>query len=306
MTSVGTDPIDWHEVESAKSPGRAAANGVIATRIDALGDRRGDSLAARERDSQEETVRMMVADRVVVAGVLSALAFVLSVRMLKVARYTDVVTMEGTLVGLLVRSSQGVPVRRFLGVPYAQSTAGIHRFGMPIPLYKFPGLRYEALEHGPPCTQWLNDSVVGSENCLSLAIWAPTVTESTAPKKPVVVVLTGEWFETGSNSDHDWTELAALADSVVVSVNHRLGVMGFFKPDTSDAAHDVAFEDVQVAVDWTRRNAAALDGDPDALMALGRGSGAFMLAVTMISREYYLDFRRMLLQVSGAPLLCFA
>ncbi|KAH6940528.1 hypothetical protein HPB50_000549 [Hyalomma asiaticum] len=105
-----------------------------------------------------------------------------------------------------------------------------------------------------------------------------------------------EWFETGSNSDYDWTELAALADSVVVSVNHRLGVMGFFKPDSSDAVHDVAFEDLQLAVDWTRRNAAALDGDPDDLMALGLGSGAFMLAVTMISREHRLDFRRMILQ----------
>ncbi|XP_075528092.1 acetylcholinesterase 4-like isoform X1 [Dermacentor variabilis] len=72
--------------------------------------------------------------------------------------------------------------------------------------------------------------------------------------------------------------------------------MGFFKPDSSDVVYDVAFKDLQLAVDWTRRNAAALDGDPEALMALGRGSGAFMLATTMISREHHVGFRRMLLQ----------
>lgn len=296
MRSVGTSPIDWPDRTPAESPYRATSNDATGVDSDVLDNYKRISSLVRERNSQQQTVRMVVANRLVVAGLLSALAFVLSVRMMKVAHYTDVVTMEGTLVGLLVRSSQGVAVRRFLGVPYAKSTTGSHRFGMPVPLHNFPALRYEALEHGPPCTQWLNDSVVGSEDCLSLAIWAPTVTESTARKKPVVVVLTGEWFETGSNSDHDWTELAALADCVVVSVNHRLGVMGFFKPDLSDAVYDVAFKDLQLAVDWTRRNAGALDGDPDALMALGHGSGAFMLAVTMISREHHVGFKRMLLQ----------
>ncbi|KAH7971073.1 hypothetical protein HPB49_018629 [Dermacentor silvarum] len=229
MRSVGTSPIDWPDRTPAESPYRATSNDATGVDSDVLDNYKRISSLVRERNSQQQTVRMVVANRLVVAGLLSALAFVLSVRMMKVAHYTDVVTMEGTLVGLLVRSSQGVAVRRFLGVPYAKST-------------------------------------------------------------------TGEWFETGSNSDHDWTELAALADCVVVSVNHRLGVMGFFKPDLSDAVYDVAFKDLQLAVDWTRRNAGALDGDPDALMALGHGSGAFMLAVTMISREHHVGFKRMLLQ----------
>ncbi|KAH9366046.1 hypothetical protein HPB48_020912 [Haemaphysalis longicornis] len=118
----------------------------------------------------------------------------------------------------------------------------------------------------------------------------------------MVVALTGDWFQTGTNSDYDWAELAVLGDLVVVSPNHRHGVAGFLNVPFNDAAKNSAVEDVILALSWIRRNAALFDGDPDNIVALGHGSGAFLLlSVILKGREGSgVVFKRALLQ--GPPL----
>lgn len=231
--------------------------------------------------------------RVLAVAIASLLVVFLILRVVQAPRYSNVATRSGTLVGVHTRTKDGVTVRRFLGIPYAKSTAGSRRFTRASPLDKFPGSHWEGLKHGPPCSQWRNGTVIGSEDCLSLSVWAPT---SKGSNRTVVIVLTGEWFESGSNSDHDWAELAGAADAVVVSINHRLGVMGFFSPDFSDMVPDAGFEDVLLAVDWVRRNAGAFNADPGELVALGHGSGAYLLSLVLGSRKHHEGFRRALLQ----------
>ncbi|XP_037574336.2 cholinesterase-like [Dermacentor silvarum] len=146
------------------------------------------------------------------------------------------VTKGGQLVGRTV-IVDGVTLSCFLGIPFAHSTAGDRRFTAPLPLAETGdkcAVR-EYLEPRPPCAQWSNGSVVGSEDCLHVNVWTPEATVGDnvhGGGRAMVVAVSGNWFETGSNDDPDWPKLAAKGDVVVVAPNHRQGVLGFLHPSS--------------------------------------------------------------------------
>ncbi|KAH7970289.1 hypothetical protein HPB49_002278 [Dermacentor silvarum] len=184
-------------------------------------------------------------------------------------------TKGGRLVGSTV-TVDGVALSRFLGIPFAQSTAGDRRFAVPFPLVE-PGEMCavrEYLEPRPPCAQWSNGRVLGSEDCLHVNVWTPA-----ADSRALVVAVSGEWFETGSNDDADWPKLAAKGNVVVVAPNHRHGVLGFLHPSSVvGVAEDVAVADVVSGVEWARDHAESFGADPKQLVLVGRGSGAYLLS----------------------------
>lgn len=194
-------------------------------------------------------------------------------------------------------------VIQYFGIPYAQTTEGDARFASPRPMENFPGGHFEATNHGDRCAQLLsNGSIVGSEDCLHVSVWAPFTTAN-ASRRTVVVVATGEWYQTGSNSDHDWSQLAATGDFVVVAPNHRVGVMGFLNSNWSTASGSAGVEDLLLALKWAKDNAAFFHGNPQDMVALGQGSGAGMLSLaTLVLPEGF--FRRAILQglSPGTPL----
>ncbi|KAH7945684.1 hypothetical protein HPB49_013993 [Dermacentor silvarum] len=125
----------------------------------------------------------------------------------------QLVTKGGQLVGRTV-IVDGVTLSCFLGIPFAHSTAGDRRFTAPLPLAETGdkcAVR-EYLEPRPPCAQWSNGSVVGSEDCLHVNVWTPEATVGDnvhGGGRAMVVAVSGNWFETGSNDDPDWPKLAA-------------------------------------------------------------------------------------------------
>ena len=139
-----------------------------------------------------------------------------------------------------VRGTDVDGIKTFKGIPYGASTAGANRFMPPLDPAKWRGVR-DALEYGPsapqrePGTQPAAGplAVAGAglppegEDCLVLNVWTPGVDDR--GKRPVMVWCHGGGFATGSGSSPgtDGTNLARRGDVVVVSINHRLNVLGF-------------------------------------------------------------------------------
>ena len=166
-------------------------------------------------------------------------------------------------------------VASFRGVPYGASTAGEGRFAPPAPPQSWTGVR-SAHDFGPICPQVRPSGSAASEDCLVLNVWTP------APegRRPVLVWFHGGGFLAGQGDTRE-TDGAALArdqDVVVITLNHRLGLLGFLDLESiSDErfahAKNAGMLDLVAALRWVRDNIAAFGGDPDSVTVFGHSGG---------------------------------
>ncbi|KAH9380133.1 hypothetical protein HPB48_000742 [Haemaphysalis longicornis] len=122
----------------------------------------------------------------------------------------QVSTTSGKFVGKKV-TVDGLDVHCWLGIPYAESTAGTNRFRKPRPRT----VKRRTVAHDPraPCPQWVNGTVVGNEDCLHMNVWAPVEKSASGLKRTLVLASASYWFQRGSNNDPDWAELAAKGNA---------------------------------------------------------------------------------------------
>ena len=140
-------------------------------------------------------------------------------------------TSLGTVVGKAVDGP--VPYQAFLGVPYAQAPLNELRFLPPLPLDHWEGHTLKALEAPPACPQLDGENVVGNEDCLQLSIFTPDTGEE---KLAVMVFVHGGTFLHGaSSSPHYGPDLLISRGVVLVTVNYRLGALGWLTNLTPDA-----------------------------------------------------------------------
>src|SRR3984957_8537097 len=185
------------------------------------------------------------------------------------------------------------PVRAFLGIPYAAPPVGELRWKPPAAVAKWTGVR-KATDFGPHCMQGkvygdmkFRDSG-GSEDCLSLNVWVPT--ETSGAKLPVMVWIYGGGFAAGTTSEarQDGTHLAQQG-VVVVSMNYRLGIFGFFvhpelaKESGRNSAGNYGLLDQLAALEWVHDNIAAFGGDPGNVTIFGESAGSFSVSAQMAS-----------------------
>jgi len=190
-------------------------------------------------------------------------------------------------------ASAGVAgVRQYLGIPYAAPPVGPNRWKGPQPAPKWDGVK-QATAFGPRCVQasLFGDMVFRdemNEDCLVVNVWAGAATATA--RQPVMVWIYGGGFQAGSASEprQDGARLAAKG-VVVVSLNYRLGLMGFFAhPALSQesgrkASGNYGILDQIAALQWVQKNIAAFGGDPGNVTIFGESAGSFSVSILMAS-----------------------
>ena len=210
----------------------------------------------------------------------------------------------------------GLPARGglvFRGIPYAAPPVGKLRFREPEPVTPWRETR-SASHFGPAAPQlgamsWLVRRAMGaavggmSEDCLSLNVWTPALD---GRARPVLVFVHGGAFVMGSGSTplYNGASLSRRGDVVVVTLNYRLGALGWLSlrealPDAGDAPANLGLRDQLAALEWVRANIAEFGGDPGCVTVFGESAGAMSLGALLAAPRARGLFRRAILQ-SGA------
>ncbi|MDH2344703.1 carboxylesterase family protein [Bradyrhizobium sp. SSUT77] len=174
-------------------------------------------------------------------------------------------TTNGPVVGV----EQGA-VRAFKGVPFAIA----RRFAKAVPPAAWTKPR-QCTDYGAYAPQPDHFDHADEEACLSLNIWAPAADRPL----PVLLFIHGGAFVTGGGADYDGSFLAARGPAVIVTINYRLGPLGFLQLHRHgfDEANNLAMSDALAGLDWVRANIENFGGDPDAITLSGQSAGASMV-----------------------------
>ncbi|WAR08241.1 NLGNY-like protein [Mya arenaria] len=189
--------------------------------------------------------------------------------------YTDVGTIIGSINELTFKG-QSLKYIKYLGIPYSETSSSETRF-LKLKLRERFVRPYNASEFKPSCVQngYKNLKYLTSEDCLFLNIYAPI--ESTInPKRkfPVVIYFHGGSFKTGASNVVSPEILAVAGDLIFVTVNYRLGILGFLNSDNEYARGNYGLWDQQLAIRWIRYNIASFGGDVKKITLMGHEAGA--------------------------------
>jgi para-nitrobenzyl esterase len=193
----------------------------------------------------------------------------------------------------------------FKGIPYAASTAGTQRFMAPAKMAPWTGVR-SALALGPSSPQAFNCTFIGrrggwnndeeafmfdwddgrpSEDCLRVNVWTPGLG---AGRRPVLVWIHGGGYSSGSSNElrmYDGESLSRRGDAVVVSLNHRLGVLGYLNlaeyGERWASAGNAGMLDIVAALGWIKENIANFGGDPARVLIFGQSGGGGKVGTLM-------------------------
>ncbi|CAG0902653.1 unnamed protein product [Darwinula stevensoni] len=211
---------------------------------------------------------------------------------------------HGEVIGRSLRVSDGATreVFAFQGIPYALPPTGNRRFASPEahPGWSNPLI---ASQSGAPCPQLGGTrgpaNVQPKEDCLYLDVYTPQLRRGFAGL-PVVVLLAGELFETGSAASTPGTDLAAN-DVVVVLLNYRLNVFGFLSLENPLAPGNAGLEDQRLALQWVRTNIEHFGGDTTRITLMGHSAGAASAMFHLLAPQSQDLFDRLIL-MSGSAL----
>jgi para-nitrobenzyl esterase len=222
---------------------------------------------------------------------------------------------QGEAVGFVGRYGAHV----WLGLPFAKPPTGDLRWRAPRPPEPWTGTR-EALAAGSPCAQFASPlggveapvgTVVGSEDCLYLNVYAPRFAANAVPKgdarMPVMLWIHGGGNTIGEAAYYDGGRLAASENVIVVATNYRLGPLGWlhhpaiFAPDADelDRSGNYGTLDLVRALEWIKENAAAFGGDPGRVTIFGESAGGANVLSLMLTPRAKNLFHRAVVQSGG-------
>ncbi|HKQ32422.1 MAG TPA: carboxylesterase family protein, partial [Thermodesulfobacteriota bacterium] len=192
---------------------------------------------------------------------------------------------QGRLCGLREKLPGGRTVDAYLGIPYAEPAGGQNRWRPPVPHKGWKGL-FKATYPGPSCPQtylFPYDNPE-SEDCLSVNVWTPEVNA----KKPraVMVFIYGGYFLHGFSGDplYDGSFVSARGDVVVVSMNYRLGALGYLAglkdgKTGEEINGNYGLLDQILALEWVKENIRNFGGDPGKVTIYGESAGAMSVGI---------------------------
>ncbi|KAM4801944.1 cocaine esterase-like isoform X1 [Urocitellus parryii] len=205
-------------------------------------------------------------------------------------------THTGQVRGSLVHvKGFNVGVHTFLGIPFAKPPVGPLRFAAPEPPEAWSGVR-DGTSHPAMClqnvdamnTEALNlgstnlPPIPMSEDCLYLSIYAPAHARE-GSNLPVMVWIHGGALVVGSASMYDGSILAAIENVLVVTVQYRLGVLGFFSTGDQHATGNWGYLDQVAALRWVQQNIAHFGGNPDRVTIFGESAGGTSVSSHVVS-----------------------
>jgi para-nitrobenzyl esterase len=185
-----------------------------------------------------------------------------------------------------VRGTSVQNMAAYLGIPYAAPPVGPRRWLPPQPAVPWSGIR-DATAFANHCPQTASAVGIASttEDCPYLNVFVPARTRPRA-KLPVMVWIHGGAFVSGESDDYDPDRLVARA-IIVVTLNYRLGYLGFLAVSALDAephTHvNYGLLDQQFALRWTRANIAAFGGDPARTTVFGQSAGGSSVFAQLLS-----------------------
>jgi len=194
-----------------------------------------------------------------------------------------VTTAEGRL-----RGQAAGTMDEFLGVPYAAPPVGQLRWRAPQPAAHWNGVR-AVTQFGPHCPQYGSKFGLGSmsENCLFLNVYAPAGSSLASRALPVLVWIHGGDLTAGESDDYNPAGLVHDG-TIVVTVNYRLGALGFLAHPALAArpggpAGDYGLMDQQAALRWVQRNIGGFGGDPRNVTIAGESAGGLSVLAQLVS-----------------------
>ena len=144
----------------------------------------------------------------------------------------------------------------FLGIPFAETTAGENRWKAPTPITAFPNGRFEATSYGPSCAQAMSGNAITpqSEDCLNMNIWTPR--EARGRRLPVFVYIYGGAMVTGGSSNAQWQGFnLARNDVIYVNFNYRESLYASPNaPELQGTSQNFGILDVELALEWIHNN----------------------------------------------------
>lgn len=214
----------------------------------------------------------------------------------------------------------------FLALPFAAAPEGELRFRAPRPAPAWSGVR-EALTPAPRCAQLSNrldagkgiepGLVIGSEDCLKLSVYAPAFAPSAIPagdaRLPVMVWIHGGSNVWGAAEDYDGSILAKSGNVIVVTLQYRVGALGFMAHealradarDERDRSANFATLDLIAGLEWVRDNIAAFGGNPGNVTVFGESAGGQNVMSLLVSPRAGGLFHKAIVQsglLSSVPL----
>src|SRR6202049_4145944 len=220
-------------------------------------------------------------------------------------------TMKAAELGRQVRTQAGHVrgherdingVLSFKGIPYAAPPVGKLRWRAPQPAQHWNGVR-DATKFGPECMQ-TTDEVPKSEACLTLNVLRPA---TSAKELPVMVWIYGGANVRGQTSLYPQGDALAKLGVIFVSMNYRMGRLGFFAhpallAETPDEPHgNYGYMDQRSALQWVQRNISAFGGNPKAVTLFGWSSGGGSVVAHLTSPLSRGLFQRAIMMSPGFP-----
>ncbi len=203
-------------------------------------------------------------------------------------------------------------MRVYRGIPFAAPPVGDLRWKPPQSAASWQGIR-QATEFGNACSQpaFPSNGLYGtapppiSEDCLYLNVWTPA--KSADDRLPVMVWIHGGGFVHGTGSAIGYEgENLARKGAVVVTINYRLGILGFLALPELDAespqhvSGNYALMDQIAALQWVQKNIAAFGGDPNRVTIFGESAGSISVNILMASPLAHGLFSRAIGESGGA------
>ncbi|NXO84882.1 CEL lipase, partial [Sitta europaea] len=200
----------------------------------------------------------------------------------------------------------------FRGIPFA---APPNRLEDPQPHPGWDGT-LKAKDFKPRCMQVnkkTQTDVRGSEDCLYLNIWVPQGRKQISTKLPVMVYIYGGAFLVGGSQGanfldnylYDGEEIAVRGNVIVVTINYRLGPLGFLSTGDQNLPGNYGLKDQHMAIAWVKRNIRAFGGDPDNITIFGESAGAASVSLQTLSPKNKGLFKRAISQ-SGVGVYSWA